>query len=41
MSPVETSFRARMRGPVLVVPMLTRRRPVDYCRVSASLCRCD
>lgn len=40
MSPVVTDARMRMRVQIVVAPMLTRRRPVDYCRVAASLCRC-
>ena len=24
----------------VAVPMLTKRRPVDFCLVAASLCRC-
>ncbi|HZD96579.1 MAG TPA: hypothetical protein VE132_00245 [Micromonosporaceae bacterium] len=43
------AFDARMCGdgegmsaPAMsvVLPMLTKRRPVDFCLVAASLCRC-
>jgi len=26
--------------PAMDMPLLTKRRPVDFCRVAASLCRC-
>jgi hypothetical protein len=28
----------RMLSPTLEAALLTRRRPIDYCRVAASLC---
>jgi hypothetical protein len=33
---------AGMSAPAMsvVLPMLTKRRPVDFCLVAASLCRC-
>jgi hypothetical protein len=34
--------REGMSAPAMsvVLPMLTKRRPVDFCLVAASLCRC-
>ncbi len=40
MSPVVVTTHAQTRDVTVVAPMLTRRRPVDFCRVAASLCRC-
>jgi hypothetical protein len=30
-----------MPATSVAVPMLTKRRPVDFCLVAASLCRCS
>jgi hypothetical protein len=39
MSPIDATPRTRMCTGLLVTPLLTKCRPVDFCRVAASLCR--
>ena len=40
MSPaLPAATRVRMRVGTSVAPMLTKRRPVDFCLVAACLCR--